>query len=138
MRDLQSEIKELETKNQQLKDKILLIEQANEALIRDKKSLKTYLKENKLLMNGYVRQGLRYLDVYEPVWATHYYVLQIEGIPLTLNILDVQELILKSINKDLDNGGMFEGYKLVNFNYSGRSQCWYVQIEKVIDTKIVY
>lgn len=134
MDNVKKKMTELAYDNELLQDEILLLKQSNEALIQDKKSLKLFIKKNKLLISGYVRQGLRYLDIQEPYFAIHYYVLKVEGIPLTLDILDVQELIESVIGDSLAPNGPFPEYKMRDFNYSERGQCWYVQIEKVIDT----
>lgn len=135
MNRIQTTIKELELINQRMQDEIMLLKQANQALIEDKKSLKAFIKEKELMINGYVRQGIRYQDITEPYFGVHYYVIKVEGIPLSLNILDVQELIKEVVQESLDEGGKFEGYLISKFDYSSPAKAWFVQIEKVIDMK---
>lgn len=131
--DLKRKITGLEYDKQLLQDHVLLLKRDNQALIRDKKTLKDFLKRNKVVVYEFTRQGFRY-DYAD--WGWHYVVIPIEGIPLSLGIIDVKELIENALKELLAKGGIYSEYEIRHFDYSERKNLWYVQIEKMIDTKL--
>ena len=122
--------KELEIENQQQRDLIELLNRDINGLKRDKEVLKTFLKEEKLVNHGFVRQGLRLL---KDGFARHYVVFRIKGIPVSLDILDIKEIIQGLIQPFLEEGADFYDYELERMDYSERKKTWYVQIMKEID-----
>lgn len=135
MKKLERKITALEFDKQQLQDQILLLKRDNQTLIRDKKVLKSYLKEKKILVYEFTRQGFRYDQVYKD-WGWHYMVIPIQGIPLSLDITDVKEIIEKALSDYIEKGGIYSGYEIKHFDYSERKNIWYVQIEKYLDIKV--
>jgi hypothetical protein len=133
MDDLKREISALEYDKQQLEDYIQLLKRDNERLRKDKKILKVFLKENKLFLDKFSRQGYRY-D--KDDWGWHYLVFPVKGIPGSLDIKDVKQLIEEVLTPYLAKGGEYAGYSIESLNYSERGNNWYVQIGNLIDSKL--
>lgn len=135
MNELERKIAVLKMEKEQLQGDITLLQRDNDALRRDKKALKTLIKKNKMMIFEYIRQGFRYeYNQFNSDWGYHYLVLPVEGIPLSLAISDVKQLVDETLKPYLDDGGVYEGYTIMHFDYSARKKIWYVQIEKKIDT----
>lgn len=135
MKELERDIAVLELENQQLEDVIALLKRDNASLQRDKKALKTFVKKNRIQIYEYVRQGFRYeYNRHNSDWGRHYLVIPVEGIPLSLQIADVKQLIEEALNPYLKKEEIYDGYKIMHFDYSARKKVWYAQIEKLLDT----
>lgn len=119
---------------QKQKEYIDLLKQDIAGLTKDKAALKKYLKEEKMLVTDYIRQGLR--DVDNGDFWVHYLVFPVTGIPVSLNIKDVKSLVEEIMDPLLQNGE-YEGYKIERIDYSGRKQTWHIQVCKIIDTLTV-
>lgn len=117
------------------KEYIDLLKKDISGLTKDKSVLKKYLKDEKMLLTGFIRQGVR--DINNGDFWYHYLVFPVKGIPVSLDIKDVKALIEEIMDPLLQKGGEFEGYKVEKIDYSGRKQIWYVQVWKIIDTLIV-
>ncbi|MEK3823009.1 hypothetical protein MKY20_28490 [Cytobacillus sp. FSL W8-0315] len=122
--ELEAEIKQQAEYIEFLKDDI-------EGLKKTKEVLKKWLKEEKIHFNRFVRQGLKITKGNE-FFAWHYVVFPVSGIPGTLDILDVKELVQEILKSKLANS-KFEKYTIETIDYSERGKLWYVQIGHVIE-----
>lgn len=123
-------IRELEAEIKQQAAYIEFLKEDIEGLKKTKGVLKKWLKEEKIQFNRFVRQGLKITKDNE-FFAWHYVVFPISGIPGTLEILDVKELIQEILKTELVTSE-FENYTIETIDYSERRKLWYVQLGHVI------
>jgi hypothetical protein len=123
-------IRELEEEIKQQAEYIEFLKEDIEGLKKTKGVLKKWLKEEKIHFNRFVRQGLKINKDNEFV-AWHYVVFPVSGIPGTLDILDVRELIQEILESELATSE-FKKYTIETIDYSHRGNLWYVQLGHVI------
>lgn len=123
-------IRELEKENQQQAEYIEFLKEDIKGLKSSKEVLKKRLLDEKIQFAGFVRQGLKITDGNE-FFGRHYVVFPISGIPGTLNILDVRELIHEILKLELATSE-FKDYTIETIDYSQRGSVWYVQMGHVI------
>lgn len=131
MDSIEKRIRGLEKENQQQAEYIEFLKEDIEGLKKSKEVLKKRLLEEKVRFAGFVRQGLKITNGNE-FFGWHYVVFPISGIPGTLNILDVREMIQEILKTQLVNSE-FKNYILETIDYSERRNVWYVQMGHAIE-----
>jgi hypothetical protein len=127
---IEKRIRELEKENKEQAVYIEFLKEDIEGLKKSREVLKKSLLEEKVQFSRFVRQGLKFRDGNE-FYGWHYVVFPISGIPLTLEIEDVKEMIKETLSSELKMS-KFKDYILESIDYSERKQIWYAQIGKVI------
>lgn len=131
MDSIEKRMRGLEKENQQQAEYIEFLKDDIEGLKKSREVLKKSLLEEKVQFAGFVRQGLKINNGNE-FFGWHYVVFPISGIPGTLNILDVRELIQERLKSELANSE-FKDYIIENIDYSQRRNVWYVQMGHLIE-----
>jgi hypothetical protein len=130
MNPIEKRTRGFEKENQQQAEYIEFLKEDIEGLKKAKEVLKKRLLEEKVQFAGFVRQGLKITNGNE-FYGWHYVVFPVSGIPGTLNILDVREMILETLKFELATSE-FKDYIIETIDYSERKNIWYVQVGHVI------
>lgn len=128
---IEQKIRKLEKENQQQADYIEFLKEDINGLKKSKEVLKKRLLEEKVLFDGFIRQGLKITNG-NKFYGWHYVVFPISGIPGTLNILDVRELIQETLKLELATSE-FKNYVIESIDFSQRRNVWYVQMGHAIE-----
>jgi hypothetical protein len=134
MDTLQKKVAQLELQNDELSEYIKVLKDDIASLKESKKILKKYLKENKDLFKGFIRQGLKIKDGSE-FYGWHYVVFPLTGIPRSLDIVDVKSMIQDILQVELADT-KFKDYSIESIDYSERGSRWHVQVGKAIPLQV--
>ena len=130
MDPIEKRMRGLEKENQQQAEYIEFLKEDIEGLKKSREVLKKRLLDEKIQFAGFIRQGLKITNGNE-FFGWHYVVFPVSGIPGTLNILDVREMIQETLISKLTTSE-FKDYIIETIDYSERRNVWYVQMGNVI------